>query len=91
MSTSETYIAASNTRSGSALDRVALHEPCDNCHQRPATDLWAESTLAVTHGAAQAWCRVCVLTAQLQNAERMAAALPELRRELKQALDGPAT
>lgn len=55
---------------------------CAHCGERPATERWGDA-LALTHGGAQLWCKVCVLEAQIAHAEERAAALPELRKQLE--------
>ncbi len=62
---------------------------CKNCGDREASVKWTGDggVLALVHGAWQPWCSICVLKTQIEHAEERAAALPELRRELEEALD----
>jgi hypothetical protein len=66
-------------------------DPCRNCRQRPGTLLWVASggAFAMAHGAGVYWCRVCVVTAQLEHARSMAASIPNLEAQLQEALDTP--
>lgn len=63
---------------------------CRKCNERPATEMWSEGALAAMHGAYAFWCKVCVLTAQLEHARERAAAIPELEQQLAE-LRGKAT
>lgn len=56
---------------------------CANCGLRPGTECWGDA-LAMTHGWAQMWCKVCVLTKQIEHARERASALPDLERELEE-------
>lgn len=61
--------------------------PCQNCDERPATVRWMgkRSIAEVTRNPRllASWCMRCVLKAQIENAERAAASLPELRAQLE--------
>ncbi|KKN82016.1 hypothetical protein LCGC14_0312830 [marine sediment metagenome] len=57
---------------------------CENCGLRDATGWWVGDggVLAFVHGHKKAWCEQCVVRAQIQHAEEMAANLPSLRETL---------
>lgn len=57
---------------------------CNNCKQRPATEIWVGDggVLAYAHGAYQHWCLRCVLEAQLEHARKLATSIPELESKL---------
>jgi hypothetical protein len=64
---------------------------CARCLTRQGTEIWTEGTMAYIHGAYQMYCKVCVLTCQIQHAKERAAAIPEMERELeelKKVVDG---
>jgi len=58
---------------------------CQKCHKREATVQWVGDggMLAFSHGMYEMWCDYCCTVAQLENAKRNAARIPELERKLK--------
>lgn len=57
-------------------------ELCTHCMRYKATDRWASDATAAIHGWTAWWCKRCVLRAQIEAAEEMAARLPDLREQL---------
>lgn len=57
---------------------------CAKCGKRPASEIWAQSTLDFVHGLYQHWCPRCVLEAQLEAARKRAAEIPSLEAQLAQ-------
>jgi len=57
---------------------------CFHCKERPATEEWIleSEALALTHGFVEPWCMHCVLIEQIAYAERLSAAIPEMRKRL---------
>lgn len=55
---------------------------CQNCKEREGTEIWSEGSIAYVHGMYQRWCKVCVLSAQLEHAEKAVARIPELKKQL---------
>jgi hypothetical protein len=56
---------------------------CQSCQTREGTETWVEEgVLGFVHGFSARWCKVCVLTAQIEHATKLAAKLPELQRRL---------
>jgi hypothetical protein len=57
---------------------------CAHCQTREGTEVWADDggALAYVHGFTQAWCKHCVLEAQLAYCRQMAARIPTLEVEL---------
>lgn len=72
------------------VDRADLRpiDKCQHCNERPATQTWVGEggAFAYVHGAYQFWCKVCVLTAQLEHARKMAESIPAIEQELAAAL-----
>jgi hypothetical protein len=60
---------------------------CQKCGEHPGTECWVGEggILTWAHGISQQWCRVCVVTAQLDYARKAAENIPDLERQLDEA------
>lgn len=59
---------------------------CENCNQREGTEKWVGDMgfLAITHGMYSMWCKLCVVSAQLEHAKEAASKIPELEKQLEE-------
>ena len=64
-------------------DIITAPPICAKCRTRPGTEFWTEGSIAFVHGAYQRWCKVCVLSTQLEFARELAAQIPALEAELE--------
>jgi len=64
-------------------------QPCQNCGKRPATGEWVGDggTLGYVHGMYAWWCDLCMVNAQIEYAEKIAAKLPGLRARREELCD----
>lgn len=59
---------------------------CPRCGLNEGTEKFAEDGTAAAHGWWQMWCKPCVLMRQIEFAEAAVAWLPELKRQLEEAI-----
>lgn len=55
---------------------------CQKCLWRPATELFAEGDLELSHSWFYFYCERCVVTSQIAYAKEIASRLPKLKRKL---------
>jgi hypothetical protein len=59
-----------------------IGDVCQRCHQRPSTQIIADSVIGHNHGFYEVWCEHCALTTALEYAQAAAARIPELEAKL---------
>ncbi len=61
--------------------------PCQKCEKRVATQIMAgDGAVMAARGYFSWWCEPCALQAQISNAEKIAAKLPEWKARLAELL-----
>lgn len=71
-----------------AREKAIAEGKCENCRTRVATENWVgmNDSLSVARNPhiIEHWCRQCVLEFQIAYAEKIAANLPDLRKQLNE-------